>query len=114
MSLEPVLPELLRRVSLFPFPPCLPPSVRSYSLFMASLGPSSQAPAPPTVSEPSLPSRSLIREDGGPGTECRHLQQLLVRRVGEICREVNQVRDSWEQGFLGLGHCSERKGFPGT
>ncbi|XP_066232164.1 KICSTOR complex protein SZT2 isoform X4 [Saccopteryx leptura] len=35
-------------------------------------------------------ARSLIREDGGPGTECRHLQQLLVRRVGEICREVNQ------------------------
>uniref|UniRef100_A0A8C6DFR9 SZT2 subunit of KICSTOR complex n=1 Tax=Moschus moschiferus TaxID=68415 RepID=A0A8C6DFR9_MOSMO len=35
-------------------------------------------------------TRSLIREDGGPGTECRHLQQLLVRRVGEICREVNQ------------------------
>ncbi|KAB1268744.1 KICSTOR complex protein SZT2 [Camelus dromedarius] len=36
-------------------------------------------------------ARSLIREDGGPGTECRHLQQLLVRRVGEICREVNQA-----------------------
>lgn len=35
-------------------------------------------------------ARSLVREDGGPGTECRHLQQLLVRRVGEICREVNQ------------------------
>ncbi|XP_054428060.1 KICSTOR complex protein SZT2 [Pteronotus mesoamericanus] len=35
-------------------------------------------------------ARSLIREDGGPGAECRHLQQLLVRRVGEICREVNQ------------------------
>ncbi|XP_037683406.1 KICSTOR complex protein SZT2 isoform X4 [Choloepus didactylus] len=35
-------------------------------------------------------AQSLIREDGGPGTECRHLQQLLVRRVGEICREVNQ------------------------
>ncbi|KAL4831668.1 hypothetical protein H8958_014707 [Nasalis larvatus] len=35
-------------------------------------------------------ARSLIREDGGTGTECRHLQQLLVRRVGEICREVNQ------------------------
>nr|XP_045004873.1 KICSTOR complex protein SZT2 isoform X1 [Jaculus jaculus] len=35
-------------------------------------------------------ARSLIREDGGPGTECRHLQQLVVRRVGEICREVNQ------------------------
>ncbi|GAB1288821.1 KICSTOR complex protein SZT2 [Apodemus speciosus] len=35
-------------------------------------------------------ARSLSREDGGPGTECRHLQQLLVRRVGEICREVNQ------------------------
>ncbi|KFO37760.1 Protein SZT2 [Fukomys damarensis] len=34
--------------------------------------------------------RSLTREDGGPSTECRHLQQLLVRRVGEICREVNQ------------------------
>lgn len=39
----------------------------------------------------SFPSRSLGREDGGPGAECRHLQQLLVRRVGEICREVNQV-----------------------
>ncbi|XP_052033126.1 KICSTOR complex protein SZT2 isoform X1 [Apodemus sylvaticus] len=35
-------------------------------------------------------ARSLSREDGGPGTECRHLQQFLVRRVGEICREVNQ------------------------
>ncbi|XP_049734989.1 KICSTOR complex protein SZT2 isoform X5 [Elephas maximus indicus] len=35
-------------------------------------------------------ARSMIREDGGPGAECRHLQQLLVRRVGEICREVNQ------------------------
>uniref|UniRef100_A0A8C7BGF6 SZT2 subunit of KICSTOR complex n=1 Tax=Neovison vison TaxID=452646 RepID=A0A8C7BGF6_NEOVI len=35
-------------------------------------------------------AQSLIREDGGPGAECRHLQQLLVRRVGEICREVNQ------------------------
>ncbi|KAI5139765.1 KICSTOR complex protein SZT2 isoform X1 [Manis pentadactyla] len=35
-------------------------------------------------------ARSLIQDDGGPGTECRHLQQLLVRRVGEICREVNQ------------------------
>nr|XP_008528150.1 PREDICTED: protein SZT2 isoform X3 [Equus przewalskii] len=35
-------------------------------------------------------AQSLMREDGGPGTECRHLQQLLVRRVGEICREVNQ------------------------
>ncbi|XP_015979221.2 KICSTOR complex protein SZT2 isoform X1 [Rousettus aegyptiacus] len=35
-------------------------------------------------------ARSLVREDGGPGTECRHLHQLLVRRVGEICREVNQ------------------------
>ncbi|VTJ60892.1 Hypothetical predicted protein [Marmota monax] len=35
-------------------------------------------------------AQSLIREDGGPVTECRHLQQLLVRRVGEICREVNQ------------------------
>ncbi|XP_037356879.1 KICSTOR complex protein SZT2 isoform X2 [Talpa occidentalis] len=35
-------------------------------------------------------ARSLIREDGGPGAECRHLQQLLTRRVGEICREVNQ------------------------
>ncbi|XP_047581362.1 KICSTOR complex protein SZT2 isoform X2 [Lutra lutra] len=35
-------------------------------------------------------AQSLIREDGGPGIECRHLQQLLVRRVGEICREVNQ------------------------
>ncbi|XP_017201875.2 KICSTOR complex protein SZT2 isoform X6 [Oryctolagus cuniculus] len=35
-------------------------------------------------------ARSLIREDGGLGAECRHLQQLLVRRVGEICREVNQ------------------------
>ncbi|XP_045714431.1 KICSTOR complex protein SZT2 isoform X1 [Phyllostomus hastatus] len=35
-------------------------------------------------------ARSLTREDGGPGAECRHLQQLLVRRVGEICREVNQ------------------------
>ncbi|XP_016075639.1 PREDICTED: protein SZT2 isoform X2 [Miniopterus natalensis] len=35
-------------------------------------------------------ARSLVREDGGPGTECRHLQQFLVRRVGEICREVNQ------------------------
>ncbi|XP_019606635.2 KICSTOR complex protein SZT2 isoform X2 [Rhinolophus sinicus] len=70
-------------------------------------------PAPPQSSLPGLPrpclpdfwlivrilqdrvevcahARSLIREDGGPGTECRHLQQLLVRRVGEICREVNQ------------------------
>lgn len=35
-------------------------------------------------------AQSLMLEDGGPGTECRHLQQLLVRRVGEICREVNQ------------------------
>ncbi|XP_060062042.1 KICSTOR complex protein SZT2 isoform X2 [Erinaceus europaeus] len=35
-------------------------------------------------------AQSLIREDGGPGSKCRHLQQLLVRRVGEICREVNQ------------------------
>ncbi|KAM6172949.1 KICSTOR complex protein SZT2 isoform 3-T3 [Erethizon dorsatum] len=35
-------------------------------------------------------AQSLTREDGGPSTECRHLQQLLVRRVGEICREVNQ------------------------
>ncbi|XP_063092399.1 KICSTOR complex protein SZT2 isoform X2 [Cavia porcellus] len=35
-------------------------------------------------------AQSLAREDGGPGTECRHLQQLLVRRVAEICREVNQ------------------------
>ncbi|XP_040830269.1 KICSTOR complex protein SZT2 [Ochotona curzoniae] len=35
-------------------------------------------------------ARSLNREDGGSGAECCHLQQLLVRRVGEICREVNQ------------------------
>ncbi|XP_054994514.1 KICSTOR complex protein SZT2 [Sorex araneus] len=35
-------------------------------------------------------ARSLHREGSGPGSECRHLQQLLVRRVGEICREVNQ------------------------
>ncbi|XP_075411097.1 KICSTOR complex protein SZT2 isoform X3 [Tenrec ecaudatus] len=35
-------------------------------------------------------ARSMVREEGGPGAECRHLQQLLVRRVGEICREVNQ------------------------
>ncbi|EHA99268.1 hypothetical protein GW7_04346 [Heterocephalus glaber] len=35
-------------------------------------------------------AQSLTQEDGGPSTECRHLQQILVRRVGEICREVNQ------------------------
>ncbi|XP_028937849.1 KICSTOR complex protein SZT2 isoform X3 [Ornithorhynchus anatinus] len=35
-------------------------------------------------------ARSLSREEEGPGAECRRLQQLLVRKVGEICREVNQ------------------------
>lgn len=54
--------------------------------------------------------RSLIREDGGPGTECRHLHQLLVRRVGEICREVNQVRDSQGQCSLGIRHSPDEEG----
>uniref|UniRef100_F6WZE5 SZT2 subunit of KICSTOR complex n=1 Tax=Monodelphis domestica TaxID=13616 RepID=F6WZE5_MONDO len=35
-------------------------------------------------------ARSLGRDEGGPGAECRHLQQLLAKKVGEICREVNQ------------------------
>lgn len=51
-----------------------------------------------------------MREDGGPGTECRHLQQLLVRRVGEICREVNQVTGSRGQGSLGMGHSPDEEG----
>lgn len=53
-----------------------------------------------------LSARSLSREDGGPGAECRHLQQFLVRRVGEICREVNQV----SQPGTGRGTEAERRG----
>ncbi|KAM6217019.1 KICSTOR complex protein SZT2 [Rhynchocyon petersi] len=71
-------------------------------------GPAPPQPSPAGLPGPCLPAfwlivrvlqdrvevyahaRSMIKEDGGPGAECRHLQQLLVRRVGEICREVNQ------------------------
>ncbi|XP_051855916.1 KICSTOR complex protein SZT2 isoform X2 [Antechinus flavipes] len=35
-------------------------------------------------------ARSLSRDESGPGAECRQLQQLLAKKVGEICREVNQ------------------------
>lgn len=83
---------------------------------MVSLGSSSHDPSSYILStallyliHSSFP-RSLVREDGGPGTECRHLHQLLVRRVGEICREVNQVRDSQGQCALGTGHSPDEEG----
>lgn len=89
----------------------------SFSWFLLVPAPAtlpSQLPPPcSSESDPSLLPRSLTREDGGPGAECRHLQQLLVRRVGEICREVNQVRAA-RGGLSRRGHSSDEDGVSRT
>ncbi|XP_072505248.1 KICSTOR complex protein SZT2 isoform X4 [Notamacropus eugenii] len=84
------------------------PMLEETSSLMLPPGPAPQQQPPPALSGPRLPdfwllvrvmqdrvevyahARSLSRDENGPGAECRQLQQLLTKKIGEICREVNQ------------------------